>query len=135
MNATWIAVGVVIAVALGMLVSRIRLHRAATGLKDREPLDDDAIYARYYADSKLPKTLVLQLWHEVADTLKVPASKLRPDDRFGKEIGAYWITSEDLDVLAAKGRERAKALGVSIDLQQLATVNDYVRCLSKQGPF
>jgi hypothetical protein len=37
----------------------------------------------------LPKGLVLQLLHEVAETLKVQATKLRPADRFGKEIGNH----------------------------------------------
>jgi len=117
-----------------MLFSWLRRYRASAELRQRESLDDEAIYASYYAEANLPKALVLQLWHEVAETLKVSASQLRPGDRFGREIGAYAITSEDLDVLAAKGRQRAKAVGASIDLESLNSVDDYVRCFGKQKP-
>jgi hypothetical protein len=122
---------IVVALACGglaLLVAWLRRRRASAALSEREPLDDDAIYARCYAGSQLSRALVQELWHEVALHLQVPASRLRPDDRFGREIGIYVITSEALDVLAARGRERAKALGVSIDLQNLNTVDDYVRC-------
>jgi hypothetical protein len=46
-------------------------------------------------------------------------------------VGTYWITSDALDVLAAKGRQRAKQLGLTIDLKQIATVDQYVRCFAR----
>jgi hypothetical protein len=97
----------------------------------REILDDEAVYSRFYASSGLPNGPVLQLWHEIAETLGVPPGQLRPEDRFGKDVGTYWITSDDLDVLAAKGRQRAKLLGLTIDFGQLATVDQYVRCFAR----
>jgi hypothetical protein len=84
MKAIWIFIGVVVAGGLALVVSWLRRYRASRELRPRESLDDEAIYASYYAESNLPKALVLQLWHEVAETLKVPASQLRPGDRFGK---------------------------------------------------
>ena len=132
MNGVLVIAGAAIAAFLGVLIPWLRRRRSAA-LKGRESLDDEAFYGRYYAESKLPKTLVSELRHEVAETLKVPAAKLRPDDRFGKQIGTYWITSEDLDVLAAKGRNRAKALGLSVDLQKLNTVDEYIRCFAKSS--
>ena len=60
----------------------------------------------------------------------MPADRLRPDDRFGKEVGVYWITSDDLDALAAKGRKRANECGLTVDLEKLATVDEYVRCFT-----
>jgi hypothetical protein len=100
-------------------------------LDARESFDDETFYARYYADSSLPKALVIQLRREVAETLKLPAAKLRPDDRFGKQIGVHWITSDDLDVLANKGRNRAKALGLTVDLHKINTLDEYIRCFAK----
>lgn len=128
---------VVAALAIGglsMLMLWSRRRRALTVLNGRASLDDDAIYTRYYTEAQLPKTLVLQLWHEVAETLKVPVAKLRPEDRFGKEIGTYWITSDDLDALATKGRNRAKTLGLTVDFEKINTVDAYIRCLAKTGP-
>jgi hypothetical protein len=129
---TWIVVGLAIVGSRSVLARWWRRRRALAAIEYRGSLDDDAFYARYYGDSKLPKGLALQLLHEVAETLKIQATKVRPDDRFGKEIGNYWITSEDLDVLAAKGRERAKTLGAVVDLQKLSTVDEYIRCFANQ---
>jgi hypothetical protein len=102
-----------------------------TALDARDSLDDEAFYARYYADSHLPKALVGQLRREVAETLKVPAAKLRPNDRFGMQIGVHWIISDDLDALADKGRNRAKALGLEVDLSNIHTLDEYIRCFAK----
>jgi len=129
-------VAIVVAAALllggaGLMVPWLRRRKASAAIDGRESLDDDAIYARYYSPASLPRELVRELWHEVADTLRVAPDKLRPEDRFGKEVGAYWITSEDLDALAAKGRERAKAQGVTVDLEKLQTVDAYVRSFAK----
>jgi hypothetical protein len=130
MNMTLVLAGAVVAAGFGVVIPWLRRRRSASALEARESLDDEAFYARYYAEAKLPKALVGELRHEVAETLKVPVAKLRPEDRFGKQIGAYWITSEDLDVLAAKGRNRAKDLGLTVDLQRLNTVDDYIRCFA-----
>lgn len=128
-----VVAALVIAGGIGMLIPWWRRRRALASLNDRESLNDDVIYTRYYAETQLPKPLVLQLWHEVSETLKVSAAKLRPDDLFGKEIGTYWITSEDLDVLAAKGRDRAKKLGLVVDFEKLNTVDAYIRAFAKPG--
>jgi len=117
--------------AFNFLMPWRRRQLALKNMLAREPLDDDAVYSRFYASAGLPKAEVLNVWHDIADTLRVPADRIRPDDHFGKEIGVYWITSEDLDVLAAKGRERAKKLGLTVDLEKLSTVDEYVRCFAR----
>jgi hypothetical protein len=88
--------GLVIIGMLGVMVRWVRRRRSAAALEGRESLDDEAFYRRYYAESKLPKGLVIELRREVAETLRVAAEKLRPEDRFGEQIGTYWITSDDL---------------------------------------
>ncbi len=126
----FVTLAVLIAV-LGLAVPRWKQKAARRDLETRERLDDEGVYSRYYATSGLPKDRVLELWHEVAETLRVPAGQLRPEDRFGKNVGAYWITSDDLDVLAAKGRNRAQQLGLTVDFGQLGTVDQYVRCFAR----
>lgn len=131
MNVTLLLAGAAIVIGMGILFPWLRRRRSAAVLEGRESLDDETFYGRYYADLNLPKTLVSELRREIAETLRVPAEKLRPEDRFGKQIGTYWITSEELDVLSAKGRNRAKALGLVVDLQKLNTVDDYIRCFAR----
>lgn len=117
--------------AVGFAIPWRRRQVALKTLLAREALDDDAVYSRFYASTALSKAEVQKVWHDIADTLRVPADRIRPDDRFGKEIGVYWITSDDLDALAAKGRERAKKLGLTVDLEKLSTVDEYVRCFAR----
>jgi len=131
MNMTLLLAGAAIVVGMSVLFPWLRRRRSAAVLEGRESLDDEAFYGRYYTGMNLPKTLVSELRREIAETLRVPAPKLRPEDRFGEQIGTFWITSEDLDVLSAKGRNRAKALGLVVDLQKLKTVDDYIRCFAK----
>ncbi|WP_316680244.1 hypothetical protein [Ralstonia flaminis] len=73
------------------------------------------------------------LWNEIADTLRVPASKLRPSDRFGTDIGAYFITSEELDVLGDLAARRATQRDMKIDITALATVDDYVKAFAARN--
>jgi hypothetical protein len=131
MNGIWIAIAALAAGVAGLAIPHLRRRRALAQLEARESLDSSAFYERFYAATELPRPAVLQLLQEVADTLHVPAAKLRPGDRFGKDIGTYWITSENLDLLEAKGRERAQALGLSVDFQNLKTLDDYIRCFAR----
>ena len=116
--------------SLGFTVRRLIKPKAESLLEDREALTDDEIYQRFYASSGLEREAVAGLWHEVAHILRVPADRLRPTDEFGKDIGAYWITSEELDVLGETARRRANRKGAAVDLASIRTVDDYVRQLA-----
>lgn len=122
---------IALAVALGITWLHIQTGRKAIKIREREDLDCDTLYSRYYADSGIPQEYMLELWYEVADALKVPPGLLRPDDKFGIDIGVWTFTSEDLDYLGELAIKRARIVGVSIDLQIIKTVDDYVRMLSK----
>ncbi|MBU65182.1 MAG: hypothetical protein CL858_06975 [Cupriavidus sp.] len=98
-------------------------------LQERQDLNDDALYSRFYSDSGISQAKVIELWHEVADALNVAPGQLRPEDEFGKDIGTWSITSEDLDYLGQLALKRAKVNGRSVDLQAIKSVDDYVRAL------
>ena len=99
---------------------------------DRTALSDDEIY-RHFADTGFPQALVLELWREVARTLHLPAERLRPTDRFGQELGGYWITSDDLDALGQVASERARRHGGTLNLAEIKTLDEYVRRLAASG--
>jgi hypothetical protein len=101
-------------------------------LAGRIALSDDSIYSNYYADSGYDRATVLELWAEIAVTLRVPPGKLRPTDRFGKDIGSSLITSDELDTLYERARRRAQQLGIQIDFAKISTVDQYVRALGQQ---
>jgi hypothetical protein len=97
----------------------------------RDDLNDEAIYRTFYEGSGLPQASVVSAWHEIADSLRLPAGKIRPIDRFGKDIGKYLILSDRLDALYERGKRRAKQLGLSPKFEVLMTVDDYVRALAR----
>ncbi len=76
------------------LLNRSRRNGSLAALADREPLSDVQIYRQFYATNDLEEAEVCTLWNEIAGTLQVPADKLRPSDRFGTDIGVWFITSK-----------------------------------------
>lgn len=128
----WIAAtAALLLVGVGFAVRGLKKRKAAALLEGRESLTDDEIYQRFYASSGFEKAAVIELWHEVARVLRAPAGQLRPTDKFGKEVGTYWITSEELDVLGATAQQRANRQEIAIDLASIQTVGDYVKQLAR----
>jgi hypothetical protein len=113
--------------ALSTLPHRRELKR----LNQRESIGDEEVYRRYYADSGLSKVSVREVWMEIATTLRAPPDKLRPTDRFGKDVGTYLVTSEELDDLFELAQCPAKRRQVNLAAERLVTVDDYVRALAE----
>jgi len=130
----WIAaIGAIALAAVGFAFRSRKKRQSLSALVRREALSDNEIYQHFYADSGLSKVAVMDVWHEVARVLCVPAERLRPTDRFGKDVGAYWITSEELDALGVVAQERAKRQGLTIDLASMETVDNYVKRLAPRN--
>lgn len=119
----------VLLVGLGLVVRDVRRRGALNRLSKREAFDDNQIYEHFYAQSDFGQPEVMELWHEVADVLRVPAEKMRPEDKLGKDVGVYWLTSEELDELGEIAQRRAKQKGLSFEPESIQTVDDYVRLL------
>jgi hypothetical protein len=127
MNSWGVAVAILLIAVLGLIYRHVKSRASLTLLDEREELSNDEIYQKFYASTDLEKPIVIELWHEVADILEVPATRLRPSDKFGKDVGVYWITSEKLDELGVVAKKRAETLGKSIDLTAIDTVDAYVK--------
>ncbi len=89
----------------------------------------EEVYSLFFADSGIPKEVVLELWMEVATILDLPAGKLRPQDRFDAELGPErgWEWGDNiaiLDRIAAKRLKKMKSH--SFDLKDVRTLYDYV---------
>jgi hypothetical protein len=108
-------------------------HRSEIGrLNVRNSLGINDLYARYYATSGLSEESVAEVWREIAMTLKVPPEKLRPSDKFGEDIGTFVHMNVELDNLSDKAAERARQLGIDVQLGKIATIDDYVRTLARR---
>jgi hypothetical protein len=127
-SAVWIPIGLGLATLGGVCYVR---YQEAQVIRRRPRQDADSIYATYYASSGIPKNEFIEIWREIAGALNIPDGKLRPEDRFGKDIGRYLITSEELDTLSECGLKRAREHGLSIDFK-INTVDEYVRAFTRK---
>lgn len=110
--------------------ARLRNRRL---IGSRSALSEDEIYRNYYANAGLQQAAVLEMWAEVARTFSMPIGKLRPGDRFGHELGGYWITDDQIDVLSWTARERSRKSGIELNLSEIKTLDDYVRGFARLG--
>lgn len=123
----WVAVMILGPALVASVVSFVLARwRSADIFATRDTLGDEQIFSQYFAQSGIAAPLVRELWHEVAETLHVPAGKLRPSDRFGHELGGYWITSDELDTLAQRAARRSR----QADLAEIKTLGEYVHRLA-----
>lgn len=130
MNAVlWAIVISGLAVAGGVIGWKfIPVQQKLKRFENRPDLSLDQIYGEFFVHKNLPKELVCELWNELSASLRVPAAKLRPTDRFDKELAVpkgWEFDDEILDVQWAAER-RLKRSGVQSDLSQIKTVFDYV---------
>lgn len=124
-----IGLGAVVAVT-GVVVRNLKQRNARVRLGERIALTDEEVFRQFYTPSDLDFQEVAELWHEISKVLKVPVGRLRPSDRFGADIGTYWITSEELDALSETARQRASRQGIDVDFATIKTVDDYVKCFA-----
>jgi hypothetical protein len=111
---------------------RKRLKR----LDGRDDLSIDQIYTEFFAGNNLPKELACELWNEVATCLRLPPGKLRPTDRFERELAAPkgWEFDDDIVDIQFASNRRLKRSGVQADLSQIKTIGDYVEFFCKFPP-
>jgi hypothetical protein len=129
----WIALGGGLAFFLiAMLLRKRKIKKAKNALNTRESLTDEDIYLRFFVSKGLKQSLVRELWREIASILVLPSGKLRPTDRFGKEVGVYFITSEELDALSDRASERAKMQGRELKLADVKTIGEYVETFARE---
>ncbi len=111
------------------------LHNGSRGrtkrLVDREIFSMEVIYDRFFASENLSKPLVLELWSEVAVTLGIPPGKLRPTDRFDKELAPVEAWDDDIVEVQWAAERRLKKTGSKADLSGVQTLGDYVHFFCK----
>lgn len=115
--------------AWNFIPRRRRLERFSL----RENLSLDSIYNQFFAANHLPKGLVLELWNEVASPLHLPPGKLRPTDRFDKELAPVegWEFDDGTVEVHWLAQHRLKKYGVNVNIPGLQTLRDYVEFFCK----
>lgn len=137
MDLIGIAIAIFLVVHIVIFVVRNfgRIRRKRQRFADRPALPCDRIYQTYFAESGLDPIDVQESWQELANTLKLDPQRLRPTDRFDRELAPVAGTTklDELDVLEAVAalRVRTRALPC-VNWITVETIDDYVRATSRR---
>lgn len=85
-------------------------------------------------DSGLGKDVVVRLWRECGQTLGVPAGRLRPTDRFDRELRGLdklQITEDGVSHLLKDAAITATRAGEQFDAAAVDTLDDFIRRLAE----
>ncbi|MBF0459745.1 MAG: hypothetical protein HQK99_17810 [Nitrospirae bacterium] len=103
---------------------------------EREELNPDEFYQKYYETSGLPKDQVIVILNIIAYELEMPAGLIRPTDRFAEELAAEPGFEFDDGVcgLAMELDSLLGQKGSNVQTSEILTVDDFVRCMIEHGP-
>jgi hypothetical protein len=98
---TFLAAALLVCGRLAYRIEAKRLPTKRARFADRENLNVEEIYERYFSDSGLKKEEVIDLWIKIAQTLHLEPGRLRPTDRFDAELApvrGYLVEDELVDL-------------------------------------
>ena len=104
-------------------------------IEHRKELMLNEIYDTYFSSATLKQNTFNKLWTEVADTLHFPAGKLRPTDRFDKELKPAHSFDQDNDDLELIANNRIYKHKLAIDkkhISRIKTLKDYVELFGNE---
>ncbi|MGH9554460.1 MAG: acyl carrier protein [Terriglobales bacterium] len=106
-----------------------------TRLAHRRSLRPTEFYRSFYANSGIPREVVIRLVKEIAEATEFPEGLIRPEDRFSKELAPLrgWDYMDDGSAeLLGRIRRHEKELGITVDVETLRTVDDYMTTFGKK---
>jgi hypothetical protein len=125
------------AVVLGSFVALWFGYRGATRkrrlrFQDRPDMSKEEFFSTYYADSGIAKETVFEVLTEIANAIEIPATKIRPADRFDAELAPVkgWEYDDGLADVYWFVESKTKKAGLS-GPTQLHTVDDLIRYIAR----
>jgi hypothetical protein len=130
----WIIALVVLALGAGISLGAAAMSAKARRQKfaARPDLGLEGVYREYYAHEGIHQPTFARVWAECAETLGVPAGKLRPTDRFDRELKGLdrlQVTGDAVGYIFDDAAAAAERAGLPFDGATLATLDDLVRQL------
>jgi hypothetical protein len=133
----WLAAMVCLVVAGAVAFARLwelNTKRGSRPIFLRRPDSTIAeIHETFYAGSAITEEQLARALGDIARYLRVPATKLRPTDRFDSELAPTpgWEFDDEIADLAWIARQSLRKQGVDPAMvPPLLTVDDYVRVIS-----
>ena len=110
------------------LPSSMRKRKAAR-LGDRGEMPPEEFYATYYAESGIPRPIVLELLKEIAESIEIPIPLIRPTDSFERELSDFddEMCDGGMAEISFRAHGRVQLHGVRLEPGQIKTVDEYIR--------
>jgi hypothetical protein len=115
----FIILAMICAGGVGLFCREIRSFR----LNCRPSIEFEEIYFTYFNYINLPKKLVEEAWVKTAKALKISPDKLRPSDRFDKELRTLCIIDGDnelYDLILESANNN------SFEYSNIETISDFI---------
>jgi len=108
---------------------RQMLKRKRYRFSGRDDMTPDTFYSTFYADSGLSRDDVVWVLTHVGGLLEIPASKLRPQDRFDTELAPArgWEYDDGLGILERELLGMMRKAGLKPDISKISTLDDCIR--------
>lgn len=101
-------------------------------MKKRQCLTHKEMLA-FYELTDFSPTDILERWFEVADILGVSAGYLRPSDQLNKIVTLSFFTDDRVEDISDRAIELNKILGLSLELEMMRTLDDYITAFSSKN--
>jgi hypothetical protein len=123
------AVAVVLVWLQGLSYKRWRHGR----FRKRSELPLDELYDRHFAGTAVSREGFTELWGFAAETLELPAERLRPSDRFKKELKFGLLRHDpELTSLRSAMNRTSRRANLELDLKKIRTLADYIEAFGSE---
>ena len=105
-------------------------------ISDRPDMGFDEFYNAFYSNSGLSAAVVCRLLNEVAEATGLPSHKLRPSDRFDRELAPVRGSEfgDGLALLTAQVEQRLKTAHLTADTSSIKTLGDFIERMGRIDP-
>jgi len=133
-NLKWIAfsivmLGTIIALIFGQ---RTAIRKRRLRFQGRSDMNEEEFFSAYYKEAGIVKETVFEVLRQVADATEIPATRIRPSDRFDRELAPVkgWEFGDGIVEISWFVKREMKKAGVHKPAQ-LQTVDDLIRYVAR----
>lgn len=96
--------------------------------KKRQELSLNELYDKYFSDTSVEREVFVALWRIAADKLELPAGRLRPTDRFKKELKFLELGGEnEIGKFRYTMKRIALYYNLHINSRDIKSLGDYIK--------
>ena len=114
------------------LAERNAKQKRRIPFQNRPDMSEEEFVFTYYRNTAIPKETISDVLKVVANATEIPASKIRPSDRFDRELAPVrgWEFDDGIAEISWFAKSKIKKAGVHEPVQ-VDTVDDLIRYIAR----